>query len=123
MSLSPSQIPILRLKHTRTLKKWTEHFKQSYFLKLQLGGDLGRTPGTPFVGFFLDHDLYYFKKFTSRSFFFEHKLYLSTNFDKLWILASYSNLSFTNMYLVGVKGLSSKSSGNHIVAPNLCFLS
>ena len=38
MYLSPSQIPILRLKHTRTLKKWTEHFKQSYFLKLQLGG-------------------------------------------------------------------------------------
>ena len=31
------------------LKKWTEHFTQSHFLKLQLWGKLGRTPGL--IGF------------------------------------------------------------------------
>ena len=49
------------------LSKWTEHFTQSHFVKLQLRGRLGRTPEVSFEWIFWTMPFYNLKKFTSRS--------------------------------------------------------
>ena len=59
------------------LKIWTKHFNPSHFMKLQLRGDLKRTPGTPFR-WILSH--------------WARAAQIWTFFDKLRILASCNNL-------------------------------